>query len=220
MEFTKNECKRWAVQFESKLGLKAPASQCSPSSASKVSVYPFVKFLICLLIFECSGLFLWEWHSLLWSSFLQALLQCTPGLIPNLWRTKLIAPAPSFECDTAWNTASSTVCKPEWVSFVARCQIRAVITSFWFWVPPWRQRVRRFLSLRFSKFPGWHQQQPWKEDGYAGNQMFRCLDPSDSNSIWTKVMVRIAIGWLEVMSAMTAFSMSWMLWVLSLIVLS
>ena len=124
--------------------------------------------------------------------------------MPNFWSTKLIELAPSLKCETARNTASSTVFKPEWVSFVAHCQIRALMALFWFWVPPWRQGVRRFLSLRSSKgLIDGISNSPGKRMAMLVISCSHGLIPLIATpgilSLWTKAIFRTVISWLGVM---------------------
>lgn len=65
-------------------------------------------------------------------------------------------PAPSLKCETARNTASSTVLKPEWVSFVARCQMKVQMhtdTKFiLFSLPPPTHLLSEMLLLKGKCF--------------------------------------------------------------------
>ena len=78
----------------------------------------------------------------------------------------MIEIVPLLKCETAKKVASSTTASPEWVSSVARCQIRALMASFWFCVPPCRQRddtymiacalTKMLYSAKLRNF-GWNQ---------------------------------------------------------------
>lgn len=110
-----------------------------------------VPYIVLLLFFAFSALLYVAWYMRSSSIRVQSLLQSDPGSTPSSLSMLTIVFVPSLKIPIAKWVANSTVWRPEWVIFGARCQIKPLNDSFWFWVPPCKHETKRDSLLRASK---------------------------------------------------------------------